>query len=191
MKVLSVGGAALVFSITSVLTASQAVPVDSTSQQIVSPTVVATVMARTVSDKDSLTLLVLWRGSLGWYLKPGPRAGGGGGGSQNTLSARVQLGGLNLRAELDLQPRAIRIQGLPVDPKPSDANAILVDEVDSSGPKVVATVKIDPEMATGKQVEPLLKRSAQIVSFLQCDLRLAEARAQSTVDRVCQTVRGK
>jgi hypothetical protein len=166
------------------------VPMDSSTSRMVSPTVVATAMVRTLDGVNSLNLMVLWRGSNGWFVKPGAR-GAGGGGNQRTLNARVRYAGLDLLAELDLQPRAARIQSNPVTLKPIDANVILVDEVEGPSLKVVATLKIDPAMTPDKQIEPLLKRSPEIVKFLQCDQKVDNPAIQSMVERSCQIVMGK
>src|SRR5688572_4741943 len=74
------------------------VPLQSSTSQIVSATVVATTMVRTIDGVSSLNLMVLWRGSNGWFLKSGAR-GSGGRGSQRTLTARATFAGLDLLAE--------------------------------------------------------------------------------------------
>jgi hypothetical protein len=74
---------------------------------------------------------------------------------------------------------------------PSDANVILVDQIDTSDMKVVASLRVDPAMTADKQLEPLLKQSVQVVTFLQCDQRLADPLVQPAIDRICQSVTGK
>jgi hypothetical protein len=146
-------------------------------------------MVQIVDGAASLNLLVLWRGSNGWFMKPGARGscgGGSGGGSQRSFTARLSYAGLDLLAELDLQPRTVRIQGNPATLKPIDANVILVDDVERSNVRVVATLKIDPAMTSAKQVEPLLKRSPEIVTFLQCDQKAENAAIRSMVERSCR-----
>ena len=168
------------------------VPADSSTSRMVSPTVVATTMVRTLDGANSLNLMVLWRGINGWFVKPGARGGGGGGRGQRggMLYASVRYAGLDLLAELDLQPRAVRIQGNPATLKPSDANVILVDEVEGVNLRVVATLRIDPAMTPDKQIEPLLKRSPEIVKFLQCDQKVDHP-IQAMVERSCQSVMSK
>ena len=160
------------------------VPMDSSSSRPVSATVVATTMVRTIDGASALNLMVLWRGSNGWFLKSGAR-GSGGGGSQRTLTERVSYGGLELRAELDLQPRAVRIQGKPATLIPADANVILVDGVEGPDLRVVSTLKIDPAMASDRQIEPLFKKSPEVLAFLQCDQKSANASVQILADRSC------
>jgi hypothetical protein len=142
-------------------------------------------MVRTVDSVNTLNLMVLWRGSNGWFLKSGAR-GSGGGGTQRTLTARATFGGLDLLAELDFQPREARIQGKPVVLKPADANVILVDGVEGPDLRVASTLKIDPAMASDREIEPLFKRSPEVLAFLQCDQKSASASVQMMTDRSCQ-----
>ena len=124
-------------------------------------------------------------------MKPGAR-GSGGGGLGATRTARVSYAGLELLAELELQPRAVRIQGKSATLKPADANVILVDEVEGANLRVVATLKIDATMTPDKQIEPLLKRSPELVKFLNCDQKLDIPSVQSqVVERSCQIVMSK
>lgn len=168
------------------------VPRESSTSRPVSATVVATTMVRTIDGASALNLMVLWRGSNGWFLKSGARgSGGGGGGSQQTLTARATFGDLDLLAELDLQPRAVRIQGKPATLKPADANVILVDGVEGPDLRVVSTLKIDPALASDREIEPLFKRSPEVLAFLQCDQKSANTSVQMLADRSCQGTAGK
>ena len=166
------------------------VPMESSASRPVSATVVATTMVRTIDGASALNLMVLWRGSNGWFLKSGAR-GSGGRGSQRTLTARMSYGDLDLLAELDLQPRAVRIQGKPATLKPADANVILVDGVEGPDLRVVSTLKIDPAMASDREIEPLFKRSPEVLAFLQCDQKSTNASVQMLADRSCQGPMGK
>lgn len=156
----------------------------------ISPTVVATTMTRTIDGNNSLDLMVLWRGTPEWYLKPGGRSGGGGSlGNQGTRYARVQYGGVELRVELLLQPRAVRIQDQAVSLSVPDANVVLVDEADGPNLKVVSTHKVDA-VTKDPDIVPWLKQSPQISSFLQCHMKVSE-RARITVEPICQAVMQK
>jgi hypothetical protein len=166
------------------------VPAYSSTSRIVSATVVMTSMVRTLDGANSLNLMVLWRGSLEWFSKPGAR-GGSGGLRSATVYARQRYAGIEIVAELDLDPRAVRIQGIPATLKPSDANVILVDGVDGADLRVVSTLKIDPAIATDRQIEPLFKRSPEILAFLQCDQKASSPAVQMMADRSCQGVMGK
>jgi len=166
------------------------VPAHSSTSRIISPTVVATTMVRILDGANSLNLMVLWRGSNGWFLKPGAR-GSSGGQRGGTHYASLRYAEVDLLAEFDVEPRQIRIQSNPATLKPADANVILVDEVDGPNLRVVATLKIDPTMTPDKQIEPLLKSSPEIVKFLQCDQKVENPGIQSMVERICQSVMGK
>jgi len=161
------------------------VPMDSSTSRPVSATVVATTMVRTIDGASALNLMVLWRGSNGWFLKSGARSSGGGG-TRQALNARATFAGIDLLAELDLQPRAVRIQGKPATLKPADANVILVDGVEGPDLQVVSTLKIDPAIASDREIEPLFKRSPEVLAFLQCDQKSASASVQVLADRSCQ-----
>jgi hypothetical protein len=157
---------------------------------MVSPTVVATTIVQILDGVASLKLMVLWRGATGWFVQNGSRRGSGSGGSQGTTTVRTSFGSIDLHAELVDGPRAVRIQGKPVTLNPSDANVVLVDGIGGADLKV-STLKIDPAMTPDRQVELLLKKSPQIVAFLQCDQKLPGSVIAQVVERSCQIVMGK
>jgi hypothetical protein len=51
---------------------------------------------------------------------------------------------------------------------------------------VVATLKIDPAITSEQQIEPLFHKSAELLAFLQCDQKSANASVQTLADRSCQ-----
>lgn len=138
-----------------------------------SPSVLSTV----VTNENGLELLVLWRGTTGWFLSAGHRTEHyGGGNGQVTLAlhyARVKL-------DLSFQPatRAARLQGKSL-VLPPDVNVLLIDGVDSAaGPTLSQAIvldgrkdNVDPRRGT---IAPLFRRSAEIVSFLRCGDRLTD-----------------
>ena len=119
----------------------------------VSPSVMATQMASVdAAGRGTLQLLVLWRGSPGWFIK-------GGGASQwrrriqadpgraRSYSHWISQGGVNLSLRFDPAARKVWIQDTEI--ALDDANVMLVDGVDSpAGPQVVRTLRIDPEYET-------------------------------------------
>src|SRR6478735_5620306 len=71
----------------------------------------ATVVATYVARNGDLTLLVLWRGSPGWY---SPRAGGngsGGGGNSDRQSFWLTYGGKTLTIDLNYPARTAQVLG--------------------------------------------------------------------------------
>lgn len=168
--------------------------------RIVSPTVVATWATRgnagtgAGSDRkrgpQTLGLLVLWRGTPGWFSKGTSRSRSSGG-SATTFATTVRQGDLELDLSVDYQSRRARVQGKEV--TLGDANVILVDRVDGAeGPQVVKMLSIDAQVTeTPLRLESVLKRSPEIVSFLQCDAKLPDPKMQPMVDTICAGVIGK
>lgn len=149
----------------------------------VSPSVLATQMSVVdVAGQGTLQLLVLWRGSPGWFRKSaGGASGSGGGGSMGAgpspmvRSEWIAQGGVNLAVRFDPVGRKAWIQDSEI--TLNDANVVLVDDVDSpAGPRVVRTLRVDPEYqttpASPAPVQMFIRRSPELVEFLQCDIAL-------------------
>ena len=188
----------------------------SSTSMPVSPSVMATVM--TVGGepgKGELELLVLWRGRPGWFWRTDGRGGGGsssgGGGTLGASGGQVRTewlshGGVNLNLRFEPGSRRLWILDQPV--TLNDANVVLVDDVDEpTGPRVVATVRIDPayDAATdqppglaaarppgapplqGVPPQTFIRRSPELVAFLQCEVRVPDRSPmeQQALDRWC------
>ena len=182
----------------------------------VSPSVMATVMAvEAERGKGELELLVLWRGSPGWFWRADGRGGGGsssgGGGVLSPSRGEVRTewlsqGGVNLNLRFEPVSRRLWILDQPV--TLNDANVVLVDSVDApAGPRVVATVRIDPtyDAATdqppgmlaarprgapplqGVPPQTFIRRSPELVAFLQCDVKMPDRNPmeQKALDMWC------
>jgi len=143
------------------------------------------------SGEGVLDLLVLWRGSPGWPLT---RSSGGTSGGSTPFSTRrgmtVSRGDRSFYAAFSSSPRTYQIED---ETKPlGDANVVLVDDVDSpAGPRVVKTLRVDPVMPDRRRIELVLERSPELVAYLRCDARLADARKQMAIDLLCARYRGK
>ena len=180
----------------------------------VSPSVMATEMGSVdAAGRGTLQLLILWRGTLGWFLKGGGGSSSSGGsmgaGSSAIYTHSISEGGVNLTLRFDPAARKVWIQDTEV--ALDDANAVLVDGVDSAtGPHVVRTLRIDPEYETtmepqpyavpgrGLQMRPrpvpvqtFIRRSPELIEFLQCDAPLPGLRPyeQKMFDSMCAFVR--
>jgi hypothetical protein len=132
----------------------------------VSPSVMATYMCRLERDgRGELELLLLWRGTPGWFTRNnlggsyggtssswgGSAAGGGGALATHTLS--ITQGGVNLQIRFEPQTRKLWIQEREV--AINDDNVVLVDDVDSSnGPQIVRTLRIDPSFTAVSEPLP-------------------------------------
>ena len=120
----------------------------------VSPSVMATIMSSVDADGNgTLDLLVLWRGSAGWFKGDGGSASGGGGtaGGGGTGSASrpevrtawLSQGGVSLSVRFEPSTRKVWIQNQEMDL--NESNVVLVDQVDQSGgPLVLRALRIDP-----------------------------------------------
>src|SRR5947209_1235797 len=123
----SVGG--VTAALAAALTISPFAAQSGSSSRIVSATVVAT----SVTRNGELTLLVLWRGSPGWFAR-GERGNGAG----ETISAGrsgesswhwISYGGLTFAIELDFDAHTVRVLNRNI--SLIDTNVVLVDHVDS------------------------------------------------------------
>ena len=184
----------------------------------VSPSVMATDMClMSEPGKGTLELLVLWRGSPGWWRKGnGGGSGSAGGGasmgagpSPMMRTAWISQGGVNLSVRFDPVSRVAWI--LDKEVPMQDANVVLVDGVDSAdGPQVIGTLRIDPAFDTATDLPPgmltaqppgsarlsavptqtFIRRSPELVDYLQCDARLPNVTQyeQQAVDMWCSWV---
>jgi hypothetical protein len=165
----------------------------SNGTRVISPVALVTWFARSEGDgRQVADLVVLWRGTPAWFTRG---AGGGssssGGGGSETVHTAVRYGGLELTVTFDRSARIARIQGKEI--QLADANVVFVDGVDGAGgPEVVGTIRVDPALAgPGPRIEPLLRRSPEILSFLRCDVRVPDEKMQAMFDLICAQVAGK
>src|SRR5262249_17787751 len=118
----------------------------SSTSRIVSPTVVASWRQReSYADGSSTSLLVLWRGSPGWFTaggrgaSSGSSSGGGGGGTGSAFSYSydyMTYGARTFMMEFDDIKKIVKIVNQEISLK--DTNVVLVDFVDSTtGPTIV------------------------------------------------------
>lgn len=171
----------------------------STGSRVVSPSVVATTIAR-IGDRRTtqLELIVLWRGSPGWFLGA---ADGSSTWQRNETGSRtvdqavvhrVSFGSRPLVVTFFRDRHAVRIGDGELAPLPDGANAVLVDNVDSpDGPVIVNTVRLESNtIAFPARIEPLLGASPDLMSFLRCEAPLPDAGMNNVVRAiVCQPAR--
>ena len=119
----------------------------SSTSRIASPSVVASWMSHeNYADGKITTLLVLWRGSVGWFLKGGSGHGSGGGsgsgGSGSWAYEYVSQGGLTFMMGFDYDKRIVKLVNEEISLDTS--NVVLVDFVDSAnGPTIVGSRWVD------------------------------------------------
>jgi hypothetical protein len=157
----------------------------------VSPAVLGTYFARReASGGNVLQLLILWRGSPGWHLRGGGQRSGGGGDASGRLRSWITLGDVTLDAVFDGVARFCEIDDTRV--PLGDHNVVLVDGVDStSGPKVIKTMKIDSALPEPIQIDAAIRRSAELIEFVRCDLKLPDERQQAVMNVLCGRIAGR
>jgi hypothetical protein len=181
----------------------------------VSPSVMAMELASVdASGRGTLQLMILWRGTPGWFMRGDGGSSSSGGGSIGAGAAMMysfslSQGGIELNARFDPSARKLWVQDKEI--ALDDANVVLVDAVDSpAGPQVVRTLRIDPEFETtmepppyavpgrGPQLRPrpmpvqtFIRRSPELIEFLQCDAPLPGLKPyeQQMFDSMCAFVR--
>jgi hypothetical protein len=185
----------------------------SNTGQVVSAVVLASYVARIWGDDTrTLQMLVLWRGSPGWFARGSGGSSSSGGGDGRRYHSTIRRGDLQLQAEFDTETRLVTISQAPLvalsqsttiqtatikstQINLGDRNVILVDEVDDpKGPQIVGTVRIDPALPPGRTplpIDDILRRSPEIVSFLRCDTRMPDPLLQQMVEIVCARVLGQ
>jgi hypothetical protein len=177
------------------------------TSRFVSPTVVASWSSHeNYADGSTTTLLVLWRGTPGWFSKGGRSGGGGSSGGSSSGSSGggshdyqyFSEGGLTFTLEFDYDKKIVKLLNQEISLK--DTNAVLVDFVDSTnGPTVVDYRWIDP----GPPVPPavpdgapdpiagVIRRAPDLFEYLQCDLKVPDPVLSMFLPIVCGQMRGE
>lgn len=153
----------------------------------ISPTVFATwVTERVGQDAEQLRLLVLWRGSPGWYFVPGSRIAGSSGGRGGTHST-IDYGDVHLTLDSGADD-TLFINGHEV--HLGTDNVVYVDDVDAAGgARVVRTSRIPPKMpGSAGQIGLAIRDVPEIVTYLQCETRAADPQRQMMIDRMSACV---
>jgi len=179
----------------------QAASVESSSgSRLVSPAVVATWIVRKEPHGTSqLELLVLWRGTPGWFMRAGSEESSNSDSIQSTeddrgggtVVERLSYGGLRLELEFVRGKRTARVQNHDVGLE--SANVILVDEVDAvDGPQIAGSLHVDPSFASEPaEVEAIVRRSPEIYEFLRCDASVPDANTQEVIETLCARMKPK
>ncbi len=165
----------------------------SSGTRVMSPVALVTWIATYGNDgAQVLDLIVLWRGTPGWFAR-GSGSGTSSGGNAASFHSTIRYGGVDLQLEFEPKARAVQIQAMRVEL--TGDNVVLVDRVDTPGGLTVAgTLRVDPSLPIADngypRIEQVLRRSEEIVSFLQCDARMPDAPTRAILDIVCAKVVG-
>jgi len=154
---------------------------------MISPTVFASwITERVGNESEQLRLLVLWRGTPGWYAVPGGRIGGSSSGGAGTHST-IEYGDVRLTLDFSAGD-AVVINGREV--HLGTDNVVYVDDVDAiAGARVVRTSRIASKMpGSAAQIGLAIRDVPEVVTFLQCDARAADAQRQMIIERLAACI---
>ena len=155
-----------------------------------SASVMVTSRTRSVGDVHELELLILWRGTPGWWATGSSSSSGGGGSGGGAWSDRFSQGGQTFEISGDNNARTADILGRTFDL--TKGNAILIDGVNSpAGPRVVGTLAVDPRLPNGgdpNQILMLLGRVKELRDYLRCDTPLPDRAMQARQASICALV---
>ena len=163
----------------------------------VSPTVVATLIWRSQPPGSAeLQLLVLWRGTPGWFMRGSNEQTGSGQAVVDESGPGVVVeqrsyGGTRLDLEFDPAKRAARVQDHEI--ALGSANVILVDDVDGeTGSKIAGSLQVDAQFRDEPaEIEVIIRRNPELYDFLRCDAKLPDPKAQPKFDSRCARMKAK
>jgi hypothetical protein len=150
--------------------------------RFISPVVVASWMRHwRASDGDTRSLLVLWRGTPGWFAKR-PAAGRGGsssaGGGGSTGWQTFSEGGLSFELAYDFDRNVVTL--LKQDVSLVESNVVLVDLVDSTGGAQIADrlwveTPAEQQPQLPDPIFAIVKSSPRLYEYVGCDVPMPDA----------------
>ena len=137
----------------------------------------STVLATLVSRGGRLVVLVLWRGSPGWFGRGGSASSQGGSGGSQTWAQLTRGGDVTLSLDIDHTTGVARLMNQQVHVR--DGNVFLIDRADTKAP-TIRMVRVDPMVPdTPDAAFVVMKREPALIEFLQCDLLRADPFAKT------------
>jgi hypothetical protein len=174
----------------------------SSTSRIASPVVVASWHEHdSYADGSTTTLLVLWRGTPGWFTGRDTSRGssGGGGGSGFSRSYEyMTYAGRTFTMEFDDDRKIVKLLNQEISLK--DTNVVLADFVDSTGgPTIVGYRWVEPgppapplvEGAASDPIAGMIMRSPELYDYLRCDLRVPDPLMNAMMPMICGLMRGE
>jgi hypothetical protein len=169
----------------------------SCQSSIVSSTVVATICGHRQDANEMLDLLIVWRGSPGWFQNrhPGGSVGGFskfGGDTKGYVAMHQAYGDVTISFDADFDANTVTIGDRTV--ALGRMNTIVVDKVDGpGGHQIAATRRTAPRLPLGGDVNLILaQRSRVLLHDLQCDIPMPVPPSrvpQAPVMTVCEKLR--
>ena len=148
----------------------------------------STVATLVTQDGSAVDLLVLWRGTPGWFMTSDyqPSQGGSGPRFEGTLFFSGHL----VNWDIDFITRVAHIAGLRLDLK--NQNVVLVDGIDApAGPGIVKTLRVEEDPSVDSpDIGPLVWRIPELAAYLQCDQHFSDRNLQTLHALSCTPVTG-
>jgi hypothetical protein len=168
---------------------------------IVSSSVVATYCSHRSGGDEILDLMILWRGTPGWFQHSTWGTGGGGGGSIITVNGRGRVnrwfnyGDVTLGFDADFDAHTVKL-GDEVVPL-AHVDAILIDDVD--GPRrIQGTRWIEPRLRLAADMNVVvIQQSRELRDYLRCDVPMPAPpatpipRPPQRIITVCEKLKAK
>jgi len=170
--------------ITTALTLAQRSATVSVDNRPLSGSVSGTFVLR---DKK-IELLILWRGSPGWFIGRETQSGGGVG---TLVSGVSQYGATRLEYSYDTSSRLVRVLGKPLSVPPGK-NVVLVDRVDipDRSNVVVGSTMVSGQIDSAEtRLAPILRQSDEAVLFLRCEIEVPGPANRLLTQFVCDDLK--
>jgi hypothetical protein len=173
----------------------------SCQSNIVSSTVVTTFCGHDQGASQMLDLLIVWRGSPGWFQNRHLGGGGGeggfnkfGAGTKGYVATHQAYGDVTISFDADFDADTVTIGERTV--ALGRMNTIVVDMVDRTGVQQIWAVRrTEPRVPLGGDVNLILaQHSRELLNDLQCDIPMPVPPSripQAAVVTVCEKLRQK
>ena len=157
-----------------------------TTSYPVSASVVASWIVAGVKDRPQvLELLVLWRGSPGWFDREDSSEAARGTPDRTELS--LKYGDLRLEISFERRGPTAKVMGQTL--ALQDNNVILVDNVDQRHIlSVKALGRIPPAIPSDGRFVDLLVSAKQLHPYLRCELEMRDSTKQKLLGSVCKRI---
>jgi hypothetical protein len=169
----------------------------SCQSNIVSSTVVATFCGHDQGANEMLDLLIVWRGSPGWFQNRHLGGGGGGfnkfgAGTKGYVAMHQAYGDVTISFDADFDANTVAIGERTV--ALGRMNTIVVDKVDRPGVHQISAMRwTEPRLPLGGDVNLILaQHSRELLNDLQCDIPMPTPPSripQASVITVCEKLR--
>jgi hypothetical protein len=153
---------------------------------MISPTVFASwVTERVGNGPEELRLLVLWRGTPGWFFVGGGRIGLSSG--KPRTHRIIEYGDVRLTLDYG-EDDAVAINGREV--HLGTDNVVYVDDVDApTGARVVRTSRVPLKMpGSAGQIGLAIRGVPEVVAYLKCEARAPDPQRQTMIEMLAACV---